>query len=202
MPIVLNSTTVLGSKIGVWKIQESTSYFIQELGNIAIPEEKLEKRLLEKLAIRLLVNRILGNKEHQNIAYYESGKPYIKNSLYFVSFSHKLDYVSVILSTQKYTGIDLEEVCEKPIRLLSKFENENDLLEKELLSNIQRASLLWSAKECVYKVYGNKELDFKKHITIENKDKKIIGHVHKEKHQVNIPLDYHFFDNMVLVNTH
>jgi 4'-phosphopantetheinyl transferase len=202
MPIVLNSTTVLGSKIGVWKICESTSYFIQELGNIAIPEEKLEKRLLEKLAVRLLVNTILGNKEHQNIAYYESGKPYLKNSLYFVSFSHKLDYVSVILSSQKYTGIDLEEVCEKPLRLLAKFENENDLLDDKILSNIQRASLLWSAKECVYKVYGNKELDFKKHITIENKDKKIIGHVHKEKHQVNIPLDYHFFDNMVLVNTH
>jgi len=203
MPIVYEHTTSKGAKLGVWDIQETLDFFSDALGLQAFPDEKLPGRIAEKLAVRLLLNHLVGKEVHNEIRYDAFGKPYLENQRYFISFSHKKNHVAVIVSTENpCTGIDIETVGPLPLKLLFKYQNANDL-DKEAFSNEEfRASLLWSAKECLYKVYGKKELDFAGHMTIEYiQEGLLLGKIHKNGFTLQIPLRYVQYSNYVLTYT-
>jgi 4'-phosphopantetheinyl transferase len=204
MPQIFDFTTIHQAHLGIWKISENEAYFEQELQFLGIPEEKLLHRKLEKLAIRHLLNCLTGRVIHPQINYDNYGKPYLINQSHYISFSHKADYAGVILSQNNpETGIDIETVGPLPFKLLPRFSNASDVRAHHLgLTPEQHAALIWASKECVYKVHGTKELDFRKHITVRvTEDGELEGWLSHSGVDTGYPLGFHFLHDLVVVHT-
>ncbi len=170
MPFVLKKNYSTQTLVGVWQIEETEFFFQSAL--LLSNEEQLEialrtpQKRVEWLATRYLLHLLLGTTERQACAKDEFGKPYLKNNpSLFISLSHSQDKVAVVVSTQ-CVGIDIQYFTPKIERIAPKFMRQEEL--KSLLPSTQTTHLLtyWGAKEALYKVYGKKELDFKKHILV------------------------------------
>ena len=203
MPLIYKVHTKQGSLVGIWKIEEPIEFFTNALSNKAIPEEKLLNRKLEKLGIRYLLNQLSEKFLDNEIDYDNFGKPHLINGKHFISFSHKKIFVAVILSKNNpHTGIDIEMTGPLPLKLSHKFVSNNDLVPDEKFTPQQKAALIWSAKESLYKIYGKKELDFKEHLSVKYiHNKELIGTIHKGDFYLQVSLHYDFVGELVLVHS-
>lgn len=204
MPVVFEQTNTKGTRVGIWEIVEPMSFFSEQLQMDTIPDEKLPGRILEKMAVRLLLNYLADATVHTGIQYDAFGKPFLSNYPLFISFSHKKNHVAVIVSPDNpATGIDIEALSPLPLKLSAKFQNTEDLIGIKEENAAFKACLLWSAKECLYKVYGKKELDFSAHMTIRATGKEeLLGCIHKNGYKQEVPLYYKKIGAFVLTYTH
>ena len=141
----------------VWKITETLDELIALGGGINTKNYTSEKRKKEHLASRLLVNEIHPT---DTIIYNEFGAPELDNGKY-ISISHSKQLVAVIVSEKK-TGIDIEKISEKTLRLSTKFVSEKNLIR---LSK-EKSTLIWCIKEAIYKWHQEGGVDFIKDIII------------------------------------
>ena len=143
--------------IMVWEITETLEELIVLGENINTSNHTSEKRKKEHLASRLLVNEICPTK---TIIYNEFGAPELNNGRH-ISISHSKELVAVIISDKK-TGLDIEEISEKSLRLASKFVSEKNLIKL----NKEKSTLIWCIKEAIYKWHQKGGVDFIKDIII------------------------------------
>ena len=141
-------------KIGLWKIEESLEELLQLAGKTSITNNT-EKRKKEFLISRLLLRNMNLNS---NISYNKFGAPEL-DDFQNISISHSKKLVAILLGDKK-VGLDIEPISNKPLRLSSKFiaKNVHENLSKE------KATLIWCAKEAIYKWYQKRNIDFKKDI--------------------------------------
>ncbi len=79
------------------------------------------------------------------------GKPYAANADIFFSISHS-GTLAVCAVSDLPVGADIEEISEKPLRILGKFAC---VSEKEFIgSDAGRATLVWTLKEAYFKAKG------------------------------------------------
>jgi len=143
--------------IFVWEITETLEGLIMLSGNINTSNHTSEKRKKEHLTSRLIVNEICPTK---TIIYNEVGAPELDNGKH-ISISHSKELIAVIISDKK-TGLDIEEISEKSLRLASKFVSEKNLIKL----NKEKATLIWCIKEAIYKWHQKGGVDFIKDIVI------------------------------------
>lgn len=119
------------------------------------------KRRSEWLTSRYLLTQIF--EEPTKVYYEESGRPYINKGR--LSISHSGEYVAILFSEDRKVGLDLEKATERVGRLASRFisDDESYFLTADLFSK----TLVWSAKEALYKIDHNDLYDFKKSFEIE-----------------------------------
>ena len=175
--------------LGIWEIKESLDEAIQ-VYNKPIPLKlKSEKRQLEYILTRLLLQQI--DKELV-ISYNQFGAPTLNNNKN-ISISHSSDLIAVIISEKK-AAVDIEKISNKPLKIIHKFISNND----SILDNKMEATLAWSAKEAVYKLHQQGEIDFKKDIIIQKIDtnKKQIHTTFQKK---NLVLNFQKINNHFLV---
>jgi len=141
----------------VWEITETLEGLIMLSGNINTSNHTSEKRKKEHLTSRLIVNEICPTK---TIIYNEVGAPELDNGKH-ISISHSKELIAVIISDKK-TGLDIEEISEKSLRLASKFVSEKNLIKL----NKEKATLIWCIKEAIYKWHQKGGVDFIKDIII------------------------------------
>jgi len=123
-----------------------------------------ERRKQEWLLTRILLKKILGNS-YSPISYQNSGKPTISG--YHISISHTHGAVALILSEQNNVGIDVELISDKISRIKNKFLLPHEI--ENLKGNIPLyLTLIWSAKEVLYKLYSKGGIDFKENLKIES----------------------------------
>lgn len=123
---------------------------------------KSKKRRKEELGGALLLEH-LGIKS--DIRYLENGKPVLVDG--HISISHTEDLVGVVFS-QSPVGLDIQSPTPKLFNIKEKFCNEREL---ELWGEtLDRLTLIWSAKEAVFKVFGE-NLAFAEEIDIHFGDK-------------------------------
>jgi len=203
MPLIYKEHTKQGSLVGIWKIEEPAEFFLAELSDKAMPEDKLQTRRLEKLGIRYLLNQLSQKFLDKEIDYDNFGKPHLLNGQHFISFSHKKSFVAVILSENNpHTGIDIELTGPLPLKLSHKFVSSYDSIPEDKFTPQQKAALIWSAKESLYKIYGIKELDFIKHLRIEYiEGNQLLGTIHKNDFYLQVPLKFDFVGDLVLVHS-
>ena len=76
--------------LGIWKSDETTEQLLASLEHKDWYREKLavfsEKRKHEWLSVRVLLKALCG--EEKEIAYYSSGRPYLKDGSRYISISH------------------------------------------------------------------------------------------------------------------
>ena len=155
--------------VGVWKVEETIdrlrSMFVDfSLYESGLQRFKSEKRQLECLAVRVLLKELLG--EEKPIAYLPSGKPYLKDESACISFSHTHGYVAVAVHPTKEVGIDIEQYGDRVCRLASRFVREDEMESVRAGNEIYALLLHWSAKETMFKLMNQSDVDFLDHLHI------------------------------------
>lgn len=166
----INETT----KAAIWHIAEPESFFLNEVSlqrEITHPHKRLQH-----LAGRYLLRFLFPGFPHEMIEIASTRKPFLPNEAFHFSISHCGNYAAAIVSTAQRTGVDIEITSPKVARIRHKFLNPEELAGIEKIypgsppednAFLRSLTLLWSAKEAVFKWYGNGEVDFSEHIRIE-----------------------------------
>jgi 4'-phosphopantetheinyl transferase len=169
MPLIYRKWEHHHTQIGVWQIEESAEWFRQQLTLANSEEDELatlnERKRLEWLAGRWLLHVLLGDTGRKISLKDEFGKPYISDSSLHISLSHSADKAAVIISP-KSVGIDIQYFTEKIKRIERKFMREEESACLSANKETPHLHVFWGAKESLYKAYGKRELDFRKHLLI------------------------------------
>lgn len=172
MPVIYNKDIDDQTILAVWKIEETEEELFSglqfkqhELDLIATLSNS--KRRMHWLSTRLLLRKMLRTDQYIDCRMDEHGKPYLVNSDYHISLSHSYDYAAVMIGKNRSVGLDIELIKDKIYRIQQKFLNTEELAIPGLKDHTQALYVCWCAKEAVYKWYGKKELEFKKHMHIQ-----------------------------------
>ena len=170
MPIYKTITVNKTTKVLIWKIEES----LNDLSVGIKLTEKHQKRLdgmkseLHQrgfLSIRHLL-KIAGYKD-SDLIYDEFGKPHLKDGKH-ISITHSFTFSGIIISDNVPVGIDIEKQRDKIVKIAYKF---TLIQEYRTIANhnalVTKLTVIWGAKESLYKVYGKKNLLFLDHIHID-----------------------------------
>ncbi|NQX92174.1 MAG: 4'-phosphopantetheinyl transferase superfamily protein [Flavobacteriales bacterium] len=155
MPIIKHFSSDLGRKVAIWEKTETE----EELLDIAelIPVDqikynhiKLNKRKMEWLTAKVLMKSIGFDHTYSILP---SGKPYINEHFHF-SITHSLPYVGIIEHSNS-VGIDIQKPEDKMLRIQHKYCHPQEIERvKDHEHQLEMLSIIWSAKEAVFKVYG------------------------------------------------
>lgn len=155
--------------VGIWKVDETVEQLRLMFHQFSIYEEgfarfSAEKRKQEWLAVRVLLKEMLG--EQKEIAYYPSGKPYLKDGSACISFSHTHGYVAVAIHPSDDVGVDIEQYGTRVQRVASRFIREDEKVSIASGDEIYGLLLHWSAKETMFKLMDDQAVDFIDHLHI------------------------------------
>jgi len=189
MPII-NKIESEKITILVWEITETLEEIIALGEGIITSHYTSEKRKKEHLVSRLLVNEICPTK---TIIYNDFGAPELNNGKH-VSISHSKQLVAIIISDKK-TGLDIEQISEKSLRLVSKFISEKDLIKL----NKEKSTLIWCIKESIFKWHQKGGVDFIKDIIISEFNIEEHGKVTAYFRKKELNLNYLKINNHYLV---
>lgn len=154
----------------IWRIEEPSEEMEAFLRRKAVDLSglealKTEKRRQEWLAVRLLLMELLG--EEQTIAYSPNGAPYLPDSSRHISISHTRGYAAVLLQDKPFAGIDIEYRSERALRLRTKFMSPQEEQFIDAEREADHLLLCWCAKEALFKMIGEEDVDFREHLHIE-----------------------------------
>jgi len=134
--------------------------------------QKLEvKREQENAGTRYLLEKMFGATDF-NLLYTPENKPFFENNSCCVSISHSHDKLVIILNKLESTGIDIELIRDKVLKIQHKFLNDKEMAFAK--NDVEKLIAIWAAKESIYKWYGLKNLDFKSNISVEDFDSEFI----------------------------
>lgn len=206
MPLYKTITVHPSTHIFVWKIKESVDELMRNIDltdqcKSRLDQMKSETHQREFLSIRLLLKK--AGYAPADLYYDEKGKPHLKDN-YYISITHATRFSGIIIST-KPVGIDIEEQRDKIMRIADKF---TPLKEYRTLANeeaiIRKLTLVWCAKEAIYKVMGIPGLPFLRHIYVNDFDlgiPKITAEVDHKGIRENFKLKFLEFENFSCVYT-
>jgi len=152
----------------IWEITESEQELAEpiKLGEISkkrIASMKSEMHRRAYLSVRHLL--AIAQYSDEDLTYSSEGKPSLVDNV-CISITHSHEYSGIILSS-KPVGIDIEKQRDKIQRIADKFVSPK---EQEYLPNIaeqvKALTLIWCAKESMYKLYGKKGVSFKQHMDV------------------------------------
>jgi len=171
MPLLTKREIEKRGEPGIWHITESLDVLLKKKKFTKNDLEALssfssEQRKKEWLVARILVEVMTGKKDIQ-IQYDERNKPSLIDSKKYISLSHSHDLLAVILDDSE-TGIDIELVKSKILRIKEKFMSKKELNSLQKGNEAEHLTVYWCAKESLYKLYGKKELAFKENLIIES----------------------------------
>ena len=167
MPLYKTIKSNQHSQIVVWKIEESLDELYQEISltqNSLNRISNMRSEIHRKgyLSVRHLLKSAGYNDD--DLFYTEDGKPHLKDGKH-ISITHSFIFSGIIISDYP-VGIDIEMNREKILKIASKFvADEFNFLEKEQL--VEQLTVVWGAKESLYKIHPESGLLFKHHLPIE-----------------------------------
>lgn len=205
MPIFYQHTIYSTTKLGIWKIEEDESFFLSTVPlqqNITHPHKRLQH-----LAGRFLLKYLFADFPYEEILIADTRKPYLPNEQYHFSISHCGDYAAAIVSPTLRVGIDIEIPSEKVERIAHKFIHENEKVffvsGEQLAVNRELLTVLWSAKEALFKWYSLGKVDFKENMQLNNIIQKqngslLLPFVFKKEASIQLNIHSKIFDEIVL----
>ncbi|MBT8262423.1 MAG: 4'-phosphopantetheinyl transferase superfamily protein [Bacteroidia bacterium] len=170
MPLYKTITVNEDTKVLIWKIEES----FDELSNGISLTENCRNRVdgmksdLHRrgfMSIRHLLAEE-GYTDH-DLYYDENGKPHLGDDKH-ISITHSFIFSAIIISTNE-VGIDIEKQRPKIIRIAHKFtpiEDYRNLPNDEII--MRKLTMVWGAKESLYKSFAAPGLSFLQHIYVED----------------------------------
>ncbi|WP_430815809.1 4'-phosphopantetheinyl transferase superfamily protein [Carboxylicivirga sp. RSCT41] len=169
-------------KVAIWKIDESSDELlsvldISESDKLRLGTFKLERRKKEWLAARLLLQKMLG--KYPEILYGGNGKPQLACESSYISISHTASYAAISVS-DKPTALDIEICSERVEKVADRFvhNSEWEYIDKDEQS--QYCTVLWCAKEAMYKHFDVFGVEFKEQFIVMPFDLKNEGRLQSE----------------------
>ncbi len=206
MPVFFQHQINESTRLGIWKIEETEEFF---KGNVPLHREVTHPhKRLQHLAGRFLLQYLFPDFPYQLIEIADTRKPFLPDEQYHFSISHCGDYAAAIVSKNQRVGIDIEIPVEKISRIMYKYlsAKEHELFNlipgtetNQAVMNVEEPTLLWSAKEAVFKWYGNGGVDFRRQIQLLKKDE-LTSTINClfVKNQSDLMVYYRLFDGLVL----
>jgi len=197
MPLYKTINPNAETHIFVWKITESFDDLYKNISLNELSEKRLHgMRSLQHQKGFLSVRYLLKEAGYSDwdLYYNKYGKPLLKDKK-FISITHSFIFSAIIVSSSS-VGIDIEKFREKISVIQHKFVNtEFDSLSKEDI--VKQLTVIWGAKESMYKTYPYGGLSFHDHIAIDPflfEDKKSIGRVIFENWKKKYEINFMFFE--------
>jgi len=202
MPFKHTTTFEPGGELILWEVKESVKWFYERM----TLSKKLEMEFrsiradgirLQWVASRFILQQLARNAvlELEKDNY---GKPHFEHDTRFISLSHCQGYAAAI-SADVAVGIDVEMVSNRVQRVKNRFLSAEEI---NLLGETDAMLMLaWSAKEAVYKMYGQKGLIFKTDMTIQSVDtasQQLSLFLSRDGINLSLKVDYLFFDGLVM----
>ena len=159
------------TKVLIWKLEESIldlkkGILLSDTSLARLESMKSELHQKGFLSIRQLL-KVAGYTDF-DVVYDNYGKPHLKGGK-FISISHSFTFTAIVLSEDAPVGIDIEKQREKILKIAHKF---TPFEEYKTIANvdalIRKLTIVWGAKESLYKIYGKKKLLFLHHIFIDD----------------------------------
>ncbi len=184
------------TKILVWKIDESYDELIDRVELNDKSKQRLsgmKSQLHQRgfLSVRCLLK--LAGYTDFDLYYNEYGKPLLKDDKH-ISITHSYQFSAIIISNVD-VGIDVEMNRDKIIRIYDRFVNTRvDSLSDEDM--VKQLTVIWGAKEAMYKTYPYGGLSFHNHIAIDPflfADKKTRGRVNFDNWKKEYEIWFEFF---------
>ncbi|WP_300439711.1 4'-phosphopantetheinyl transferase superfamily protein [Christiangramia sp.] len=172
MPLYKTITVDELTKVFIWKVEESFDWLSK---NVELSDHcsnrvhgmKSEIHRRGFMSIRHLMAEA-GYTDH-DLYYDDHGKPHLKDDKY-ISITHSFNFTAIIISN-KDVGIDIEKQRNKILKIANKFtplDEYHTLANEEAL--IRKLTIVWGAKESVYKILAQPGVGFLQHINVTDFD--------------------------------
>jgi len=192
--------------LGIWEIIENYNSLFSKIK--LLPDEKTTldnfqnyQRKLEWLSVRILVNTLL--EKDCNIVYNEQHKPFLSDNSHNISISHSKNLTSVLISSKKRVGIDLEFMSHQIHNVAHKFINYDEVLTNDPLQRRLHLYIHWCAKEAIYKICDKQDINFKQNLTIRpfelSQEGELEGLLHNRYGKEKFKLKYFLIDGYIVV---
>ncbi len=168
MPLALYRNITDHSSFAIWQITEDKDALLERLpenerkGGLA----KHDKGQSEYAASRLLTSILCQRHglDYRGIKKDDCDKPHLIGEMAHISISHSHPYAAAMIHMKESCGIDIERPQEKIHRIAHKFINSDE--QSWVGEKSENLTLVWSAKETLYKIYGRKKLAFKEDMMV------------------------------------
>ena len=167
MPLFYQHNINLSTKLAIWHITEEEEFFLQRVP-LKRDVSHAQKRL-QHLAGRYLLTELFPDFPLEEIQIADTRKPYLADEKYHFSISHFGHFAAAIVSSDKRVGIDVERASPTIEKIRSKFlsEEESNVAFEGIEKSghrLRQLTLLWSAKETIFKWYSLGNVNFREHI--------------------------------------
>jgi len=190
------------TQVLVWEITESKSELLQNLNLTKASKERIKgmrSELHQKgfLSVRQLLRNV--GYTDADLFYTEDGKPHLKDGKH-ITITHSFTFSAIAISDNEI-GIDIEKNRNKIIKIAPKFvADEYDFMAEENV--VEFLTVVWGAKESLFKIHPDGGLLFKHHLPIEPFkliDKKTKGWIKKDSFYEVYQIFFEQFKGFTLV---
>lgn len=211
MPLFYQQNINATTRLAIWKIEETEDFFI---GTVPLQREITHPhKRLQHLAARYLLRFLFPAFPYDEIMIASTRKPFLPDEQFHFSISHCGDYAAAIVSSTDRVGIDIEIPSIKVSKIAHKFLSEQEISSfrvqassikhqvssiKGQASSIQQLTLLWSAKEAIFKWWGRGEVDFREMMHLESFEMESGGSFSASFEQTPLQVQYEMFDRICL----
>lgn len=187
----------------LWEITEDYNELFRQVSLKDTSLARMEKMKSEShqkgfLSVRMLLQRC-GYSDF-DLFYDELGKPHLKDGKH-ISISHSFDFAAIALSNEN-TGIDIEQVKEKVLRIAPRFMEMWHLDDLNHLDQMKKATVIWGTKEAIFKIKNEVGISFPDHIfekPFSLSDKKCKAELHFNSCVENFDIFFEEANNYMLV---
>ena len=151
MPLIRIDSIGENARLALWKMSER----VEELphpNHIDLTAFCSASRLKEKLTTYALIKELTG-LDSLELSYASSGKPLLDG--FEISISHTIGWAVVVLSRNTPVAVDIEYRSDRVTRITDRF-----IRADEDKSSVDIQLINWSAKETMYKLFSEEQLQF------------------------------------------
>lgn len=204
MPLFFNKILSEEIHFMVWKLSETTEELFllvnpdaEDMEILAQITHDTKKR--EYLAGKNAIMRMCDLEKivFNGIVKDEHGKPFLKGYAYEISLTHTVDFIGVVFSKNNAVGIDIEKPRNQIFKVLNRLCEASELT--WVGDNVEKATILWSAKEALYKLYGKRKVDFKENLLFEERLGGLFGKIKMPDYQAEHKIHVEYLDEYLLV---
>jgi 4'-phosphopantetheinyl transferase len=172
MPLYKTITVSSSTTVYIWKIEEDITTLSRNIKLTDHCQNRLQgmKSELHQRGF-MSIRHLLAEAGYTDFDLYydKNGKPHLHDGKH-ISITHSYTFTAIIVSDQP-VGIDIEKQRDKILRIAHKF---TPIEEYYTLTNadarMRKLTIVWGAKESLYKLYSQEGLSFLKHIDVTNFD--------------------------------
>ena len=172
MPLYKTITVNKDTKVLIWKIEESYEELRKGIDLTSHCQSRLEgmKSDIHRRGF-LSVRHLLAEEGYtdHDLFYDAEGKPHLRDEK-SISITHSFIFSAIIIGNAA-VGIDIEKQRDKILLIAQKF---TPIQEYRTLANfealIRKLTIVWGAKEAIYKLYAQPGVSFLQNINITDFD--------------------------------